>query len=66
LDRQCHPRALRRAAPRRLLVECTVSKSVFPDETPNFTERLSASTAAKKAQLERAKRIAKDPNAPSD
>jgi len=38
----------------------------IPDETPNFTERLSASTAAKKAQLERAKRIAKDPNAPSD
>ena len=27
-----------------------VSKSVFPDETPNFTERLSASTAAKKAR----------------
>jgi len=60
LDRQYHPRALRRAAPRRLLVECTVSKSVFPDETP-FTERLSVSTAAKKAQLERGKRIAEDP-----
>ena len=29
--------------------------------TPNFTERLSASNAAKKAQLERAKRIAEDP-----
>jgi hypothetical protein len=29
--------------------------------TPGFTERLSASHAAKKAQLERAKRIAEDP-----
>jgi len=29
--------------------------------TPNFTERLSASNAAKKAQLERAKRITEDP-----
>ena len=29
--------------------------------TPSFTERLSASNAAKKAQLERAKRIAEDP-----
>src|ERR1051326_9327018 len=29
--------------------------------TPNFTERLSAANAAKKAQLERAKRIAEDP-----
>ena len=28
---------------------------------PNFTERLSASNAAKKAQLERAKRIAENP-----
>ena len=28
---------------------------------PSFTERLSASNAAKKAQLERAKRIAEDP-----
>jgi hypothetical protein len=35
--------------------------------TPNFAERLSASNAAKKAQLERTKRIAsKTPNAPSD
>jgi hypothetical protein len=30
--------------------------------TPSFTERLSASDAAKKAQLERAKRIAEDPD----
>src|ERR1051325_260486 len=30
-------------------------------KTPNFTERLSASNVAKKAQLERAKRIAEDP-----
>src|ERR1700704_1143876 len=29
--------------------------------TPSFTERLSASNAAKKAQLERAKRISEDP-----
>jgi len=29
--------------------------------TPSFTERLSASNAAKKARLERAKRIAQDP-----
>ena len=29
--------------------------------TPSFTERLSASNAAKRAQLERAKRIAEDP-----
>jgi hypothetical protein len=34
--------------------------------TPSFAERLRESNAAKKAQLERAKRIAKDPNAPSD
>jgi len=30
--------------------------------TPNFTERLSMANAAKKAQLERARRIVDDPD----
>src|SRR5262249_1416937 len=59
-------RALRRVAPmvaeQAALIQCTKSKIPNPSmRTPNFAERISMANTAKKAQLERAKRLAEDP-----
>jgi hypothetical protein len=43
------------------LIYCPVSNLKPSMRTPSFTERLSASNAAKKAQLERARWIVDDP-----